>query len=184
MITLLVVPSGDYNNRLFTELKRRRISSACYITLNKGRDALVDFFRRRRISPRKFFFVDCITKTILEPPERDDTIYISSPRALTELSLALTKIIDAVKIKNAVGQNSLIKKSSLFNDLIIDSLSTLAVYESIPTITHFAHSLINRVREKRKMSLILIISDKDHKSGLFKDVELLVDDVTFVRSKV
>ena len=81
---------------------------------------------------------------------------------MTELSLATTKLIN-------------LNKSDL--TVIVDSLSTLAIYHSAGTLTRFIHDLVNKVRAKATIVLVLTISDKDKDSKFIKDAEIMVDKV-------
>jgi len=158
-VTLLVVPSETYNNSLLNFIKRIDKNTNGYISINKGYSALVESFLKYKIQLSNFFFIDCVTKTITEPKRENNCVYVSSPNALTELALAITKIIKAD-----------------FDNVVLDSLSTLLVYHPSKDVTRFIHSVSNKIRENTNINFILTIASKDKHSDLFKQVQMLVDE--------
>jgi len=159
-VTLVVVPNNNYNSSVLNFVKKLDKKSFGYVSVNKGYSALIESFKNKKINLKNFFFVDCVTKTITEPKKVDNCIYVSSPKALTELSLATTKLIMAG-----------------FDGVILDSLSTMLIYHKPKEISRFVHSIINKTRENTNLHLILTLSSKDQDSELFKEVEVFVDQV-------
>ncbi|MBT3324190.1 hypothetical protein HN681_02485 [archaeon] len=87
-------------------------------------------------------------------------VYISSPNAITELSLALNKVVDSKSV----------------DIILIDSLSSLLVYHKPNILMKFVMHLINKIRDST-IILFLVSSDHEKKSELFKKIEPLVDNV-------
>jgi len=162
-VNLLVVPSDTYNTSLITFVKKVTPTKIGYVTINKGYSALVEMLRKNKFNLNNFIFVDCVTKSIITAKKEPNCVYISSPNALTEMTLAIDKLIDgSVPV------------------ILIDSLSTLLVYHSPNTITHFIHHIINKARNKCDVMLVMTISDKDKKKGVFKEIEVLVDKIVTI----
>ena len=160
-IILLVVPNKDYNKIILREVKKLKGKNICYVTTNKGHSALVNDFEKNKIDTKKFFFIDCVTSTILKPKiTPPNCALVSAPRALTELSLAINKFVDIH-----------------FPLIFIDSLSTLLVYHSPKVLTNFVHSLSTKVRETGHVVLVMTIADKDKKTELYKKLQVLADKV-------
>ncbi len=91
------------------------------------------------------------------PKSQKDVEFVSSPSALTEISLAITKCI---------GQGYLL--------VIIDSLSTFMIYHKPEILNRFLHSLSNKIREAEG-ELILTTSIEDKNSDVFRKVSVLMD---------
>lgn len=160
-VVLLVIPSENYNNILINTVKKIMNNyKICYITINKGYDALNIFFKKNQIKPNNFFFVDCITKTVKSIKDTDNHIFVSSPNALTELSIAINKAVKNQKPKF----------------IILDSLSTLLIYHKGNIVSKFIQGLINKF-EATDSNLIFTITTKDKESILFKNLQMFVDNV-------
>lgn len=160
-VVLLVLSADEFNDSVFRILKilskKNRIS---YVSINKGYSALVEAFEKNKINTENFFFIDCITKTLVNPKKEQNCAYVSSPNSLTEISLILNKELE---------------KSS--NIIIIDSLSTLAIYHSSSTISKFLSRLSQQVKSKEKVSSVFLISSADKGKEVFAQTELVVDKV-------
>lgn len=159
-VVCIVSPGDKFNENIIKIVKVIKNKRVCYVTLNKGADALLEYFKKNKIKSENFFFIDCVSKTITSPKSKSNCVFVSSPNALTELSLAITKCID-----------------SDFSVILIDSLSTFMIYHKAETMNHFFHNLSNKIRTKEGENLILILSNKDKNSEVFKKIELLVDKV-------
>ena len=103
-----------------------------------------------------------MTKTInLNVKDTENVKYVSSPSALTELSLCIT---DGHKKHNS-------------DCLLFDSLSTLLVYHQINTVARFAHSLIAKTGANNT-TIVFTILEGDAESVLVKDLGMFVDKIT------
>jgi archaellum biogenesis ATPase FlaH len=164
-VVLLVVSGESFNDSIFKIVKNlSKKHNICYVSVNKGYSALVDSFKKKKIDLNKFFFIDCITPTLLSPKKEKLCKFISSPNALTELSLALND------------------SQATDKDLIlIDSLSTLAIYHSAKDIAHFVNSLSQKIKANKKTSEVLLISSGDKGKDVFNECEILVDKVIEVK---
>jgi KaiC/GvpD/RAD55 family RecA-like ATPase len=107
--------------------------SGLYITINQPYRSLSKIFTENKIDLKNLFFIDCITKTIHGEPERTKKcLFISSPRGLTELGIAVSEVLESIKSKNKF--------------MFMDSLSTLLIYNSAGSIAKFSHFLMNKIR--------------------------------------
>ncbi len=160
-ILLLIVPNKNYTKEI-SKLTRTlsKKNKVCYVSLNRTYEALKLLFKKENIKSANCFIIDAITKAVIKTPKgKKDSVFVSSPAALTEMSLAITKIQ---------------KKCPEY--LLFDSLSTLLIYEDASTVTRFVHSLISRVRV-RETTLIFTILASDKNTSLVKNMSMLVDKV-------
>lgn len=160
-VIVLLVPNKDYSNTLINFIKSLPKQPICYVTINKSYDALVSLLHEKNVDDSRFFFIDCVTKTIVEPKSTPkNCIYIPSPKDLTGISLAIAKVI---------------KTNSPL--IIVDSLSTLAVYHSENVLTHFSYDLISKAGMNSKVCLVLSIADADRQKDFAQKIEMKADKV-------
>jgi len=161
---LLVLPGGIFNKCIFNALKELSSKKIGYVTINKEAGTIIDQLKMNKMEHKDFFFLDCVTKTISAIKDEPQIKYISSPNALTEISLGIKNCVD-------IGCEY----------VIIDSLSTLMIYHKSDVLSRFLHNLISKFRTKPDVRLLLTISEDDRNSDLFKKVELLVDEIIEVK---
>jgi len=160
-IVILVMPNEKYSEYMIDLAEELSLANnqTCYVTLNRPYAALTRTFKEREIDMNKFFFIDGITRTTKIGTETIEKCkFLSSPNALTELSLEITNVI---------------QKSDSF---IFDSLSTLLIYESVLMVMKFVHSLISRIRAYECPAIFTTL-EGDAEAQLIKDVTMFVDKV-------
>lgn len=157
---LLIMSSTDYNRQIINILKKLNGKNIAYVTLNKTYDSLIEMFKKNKIKTENIVFVDAISKTIKSTPEQSEGVYyVSSPGALTELSLAISKFI-----------------RHDFDYLIFDSLTNLLVYESKAPVGKFVSSLVNKIKESKTRAIFYALSVKEQEA-LIKESGMFVDKV-------
>ena len=161
-IIVLVIKDSEYLNNMLNLTKdisqvSKRI---CYVTLNRPYMSIVELFLKSNIDLSKFYFVDAITKTAEMVETKDNCEFVSSPGALTELSLTISNILEKEK----------------FDYLIFDSLSTLLVYESDTVITKFIHFLIAKIRVIGCNAFFTCLK-QDNSSLLIRDINMFADKI-------
>lgn len=162
-IIVLVIPEHDYTKRLMGVVKdlTNIFEKVCYVSLNRPYATLLASLKKEGVPTEKLYVVDAITRTAMVPQESDSCSYVSSPGALTELSVAISKVMDD---KNCNGY------------IIFDSLSTLLVYESDTTIAKFVHFLMAKVRVAGCNAIFTVLK-QDADSILVKDINMFADKV-------
>ena len=161
-IIVLIVPDKDYLSSIVTLTRDISANSKriCYVTLNRPYRSLLDIFSKNGINTSKFYFIDAITKTAEMAESIDNCEFVSSPGALTELSLSISNILEQEK----------------FDYMIFDSLSTLLVYESETVITKFVHFLIAKVRVIGCNAMFTCLR-QDINSVLVRDINMFADKI-------
>lgn len=159
-VTLVLIPNEAYSEgiigiaKMASSLNRK----LCYVALNKPYKTLLREFRKGGVDAGKFFFIDCVTKNVKEE-ESEQVVYVSSPKALTEINIVMKKVLGMGKIEST----------------ILDSLSTLLVYEGSANVIRFAHSIISMFRSIGSKGILISLKE-DMKSELIKDLNMFVDD--------
>jgi len=161
-IIVLLIPDEEYSRRILKITKEiaNVCDNLCYVSLNLPYAPLINNFKKEGIDISKFYVIDGITQTAEIAKNRDGVEYVSSPGALTELSLAISHLLETRK----------------FEYIIFDSLSTLLVYEASPTVTKFVHSLMAKIRVVGCKAIFTCLK-QDSSSVLLKDVNMFSDRI-------
>ena len=157
---LLVIPSLKYNDLIINTVKSLSKKSVCYVTLNKTYDSLKEVFQKSKVNVDNIVFIDAISKTFKKTPDQTDHCYfVSSPSALTELSLNISKIL-----------------THNFDYLIFDSLTNLLIYQSKAPVAMFVSNLVNKIKASNTKAIFYALSIKEQEA-LIKESSMFVDKV-------
>ncbi|VVB54357.1 Uncharacterised protein [uncultured archaeon] len=162
-ILVLVIPEDQYNDKVMAILKNLAESNTnkvCYVSLNRPYSSLRNNLASAGVSINSIYVIDAITKTAEMAENTENVEFISSPDALTELSLAVSNSFDVKK----------------FNYLFFDSLSTLLVYESDRVVTKFVHFLMAKIRVVEARAIFTVLK-RDVDSVLLKDINMFADKI-------
>lgn len=115
-----------------------------YVTVNKPYVALNENFKKNGVKTDRIFFIDCVTKMVggVSKPS-DRFLTIESPQFLTEMSIAVSQAMSALP-----------KGEKYF---ILDSVSSLLIYNSPGTIARFIHFLSGKLREWEARGVFLAV---------------------------
>lgn len=159
--SLLVLSSqNDPLHYIHDVIRKHNGQDILYISTSIGVDALISSLKDADIDTSDIRILDCVTSTVVKPKKQKNCIFVSSPAALTDISIALNKALDA-------GCDL----------VVLDSLSTLMIYSKEDVLIHFVHHLVNEVGMKIGATLLLSISEADKGSYIYKKVASLVDEV-------
>jgi hypothetical protein len=157
-IVVFVVPRAKYSSKLIDISAAASKKGVCVASLNKPYNVIGAALQKKKIDLKKVVFVDTVSGD-LKTEKGYAVIHVSSPRALTELSIAMNK---------ALGKTDII---------VFDSLSNLIVNTDSATAIKFVHSIVTKIRAKKKKCVFLCLKE-DSKSSLMNDVSMFVDKVT------
>jgi archaellum biogenesis ATPase FlaH len=156
---MFVIPSLEYNEKIVEAMKGLS-GSICYVTTNKTFDSLKEIFDKNKINIKDVIFVDTISKSLKKTPDQTDNSYfVSSPGALTELSLVINKFL-----------------KHDFDYLVFDSLTNLAIYQNSKTSVKFIADLINKIK-KTKTKAVLYAVESAESEDIISKVSTFVDKV-------
>ena len=155
---LLIMPSSSYHQEILKIVKNLSPKSVCYVTLSKTSDALKELFKKNKLNLNNIVFIDTISKTIRSTPSQSNNCYyVSSPGALTELSIVIDKFL-----------------RHNFDYLIFDSITNLMIYQSKNTVEQFLQNLINKVKGSNTKAVFYALKIPDQES-LIKESSQFVD---------
>jgi KaiC/GvpD/RAD55 family RecA-like ATPase len=106
-----------------------RFGDGLYVTLNKPTATLRKNLEKGGVSMEKIFFLDSITSTAAEVTE--SCYYLGKMQELSELCLAISKLVSE-------------RKDIKF--LLLDSVSTLLIYNDSKSVTRFCHLVTEKLR--------------------------------------
>jgi len=124
-IVMAVIPDMKYEEGLtrLAGILGEDYKKILYISINKPYEKLVGKFKQNNINPDKFYFIDCITKTVENVSPNKNCTYVSSPRALNEIKVSIIEVLKKQKIDVA----------------LIDSPSSLSSYYEHMDVLKFIH---------------------------------------------
>ena len=163
---LLIVPSVEYSNVLIRNLKELTKQNVCYVTLNKTVDSLRETFKKNHVNTDNIVFIDAISKTIKKVPDQEDKVYyVSSPGALTELSIAINRFL-----------------KHQFQYLVFDSLTNLLIYQKKAPVAQFVSAIVNKIKISNTKGVFYTISVTEQEE-LIKETCMFVDKVFDLEKK-
>ena len=157
-IMVVVVGNKAYANQLksITLHLSQTFKKVCYVNLNKPAGTLLKEFEKYKIDVKKLYFVDATRYT----DKYERVLHISSPKALTELTLAIDNTISLAKI----------------DFVIFDSLSTLLIYHDPATVVRFTHNLMSLLRRSDTKTIFISLKE-DMKTDFMMDLIMFADKI-------
>ncbi|MGC8993464.1 MAG: DUF7504 family protein [Candidatus Aenigmatarchaeota archaeon] len=147
-VILFIIDAKKYHKVHLSILKtliKEKKFSGIYITVNKPYFDLIKYLKENGISTENIFFIDAISKSVSkEIKMTDNCLFIPSPSHLTDLGIALTEALENME-----------NKENKF--LLLDSISTLLIYNNFETVAKFIHFIISRLRVFGLIGLIVSI---------------------------
>ncbi|MFH1257951.1 MAG: ATPase domain-containing protein, partial [Candidatus Micrarchaeota archaeon] len=165
-VILLVTSSKNYmkvNVETLRLLLSEKDSAGIYVTFNRPYENLTSSLGKEKLDLERLYFLDLITQTTGKRGERtENCIFLPSPRNLTELSIALTQLVERMEQDNRF--------------IFIDSLATMLIYNSAGTVAQFTHFLVSKMR-LWKVGMVLVSLEKETDQKLIKDLSQFCDKV-------
>lgn len=157
---LVKIPSSLYNQSTSFIPSVLSDQTLCYITLNKTYNSLKTRFKKEEIPSDKIVYIDAITKS-MEPVENtQDCYFVSSPQALTELSIVASEFL---------AQN--------IDFIILDSLTTLLIYQKkVDPVVKFVTKMVNTSKKENSHMIFFVLDTPEH--------QLLIEESSMVMDAV
>ncbi len=142
-------------------LINKRGMNGLYVTMNKPYESLANILKNNNVDTKKLFFIDAISGVIRKKErENENCLILQNPSALMELSIGISKACESKKLKF----------------VIIDSLSTMLVYNKENSTVKFIHYLSAQLR-KYKLAGIILSLEEDIEKKILDSVVQFCDKV-------
>jgi archaellum biogenesis ATPase FlaH len=157
---LVKIPSELYNQSVSGIPNLLKDHIVCYTSLNKTYNSLKQRFGNEGFPLDHLVFIDAITRS-MEPAENtDDCYFVSSPQALTELSIVISEFLN---------QN--------IDYVIVDSLTTLLIYQKkVDPVVKFVTKMVNTAK-KQNSHLVFFVLDSTEHQLLIEESAMVMDAV-------
>lgn len=149
-IILVLAPSDameDLNARIMEEVSGGSDSATIYVTVAKPYTTIRNILEERDVDLTNIFFVDCISKQGAGETVQADNVVFTQPEALTDISIALSSAVDNIP-------------DDMDKLLVLDTLSTLMMYNDNDTVGRFAHDLSGKIRDWGIKSIMLTLEEE------------------------
>jgi len=156
---LMLINEEQYIEQLEKIVKavEKSHTKICYVCLNKPYQDITNELKARKIDTSRFIFIDVLSSHYKKQEPCENCIFLQSPANLDELK-------DAIK----VGCNA----------IIMDTVSTLLVYQDASSIISFTHKLLTDGNKGVKKIFIVLKEDP-----LSEESRMLVDDLNMFADK-
>jgi len=157
---VLLYNSKD-NEKLMYDLHRavsKKFKKICLVTIHQPFSTIIKKFEKEKIDSSNYCFIDCISAKNKKVKDTEQCLYIPSPSALTQLSLAITKV-----------------QEHNVDLIILDNISSLLVYNKEASILKFLHALTTKIRETKTKVIYSIL--KESRKEFIADLTLFSDAV-------
>ena len=145
----IIIPSNNYSDlicSLFNYINTKPNSYWVYLTITKPYDSIFEDYSNL-INNNKIKFIDCISHAAGIISENSNCKYVESPSELENILLEIMNSFNNIEEK-------------LNKYLIIDSLSSLMIYNDSPIVTEFFTHLINRTRISEITTISLSLEEE------------------------
>lgn len=160
LVILLSKESNAALSKMLGLLTREQGKNGLYVAINKNCKSILTS-AGKQIDESKLFFLNVVPGVGGKQEKICSCIYISSPYALTELSLAVVSAI----------------KTGRYSFLVLDSVETLEIYHEPKVIEKFIHYLNNILSENNVNCFIIAHNGKAKESRLISIIAHLCDNV-------
>ncbi len=157
----IMLPSKNYSDltqALLEYICSRTEDAWVYVTITKPYDNLIKQFGDLS-GLENIKFIDCISRAAGISNTNPNCVFIESPTMLENLGLEIINVF-----KNVDDDTN--------KYLILDSLSTLVIYNDLEIVTEFFYHLANRTRARNIHSVSLMIEEEGVDSQLNKLIYL------------
>jgi len=155
----LVMSSVEYNDLIVSFVKELS-GRICYVTTNKTFDSLKELFSKKKVDMKDMVFIDSISKTMKKTFDSTESVYfVSSPGALTELSLVIGKFL-----------------RHDFDYIVFDSITNLLIYNKKTICAKFMTGLINKIKKTKTKAVFYGVEGGDN-SAIIEHTGTVVDKV-------
>lgn len=149
-LSLLVAPSHLVQEATLQSAKyfvNRKKNFCVYVTVAKPYKTIFTLLEKKKINTGKVFFIDCATPLTGSAETQAENCVFVQPQSLANLSIALSSAIQTLPPTHP-------------KLLVLDTLSTLMLYNQAPIVAKFMHALAGKLRNWGVRSIIFILEEE------------------------
>lgn len=150
-IALATVSAKNYqktNIALVKHFTQDKKIPGVYVTLNKPFENIENALEKAGVDTKMIIFIDSVTKTAGgKISKTKHCLFIGNPENLSDISIAMDQAVRALPGKDKF--------------LFFDSLSTLLLYNSVPTVARFIHFLAGKMRVWKVKGIVISLERKE-----------------------
>lgn len=151
----------EVNTAILDYLVNTKKVNGIYVTMREPYDSLAEILKKKKIDVNKLIIIDAISGVMgKEKYEAENCIVLPGPTSLTDVAIKITETYHSKNIQF----------------LLMDSLSTLLLYNTEAKAMRFTHYLVTKLR-KLKLSGIILSLEKEMDKKLIKSVFEFCDKV-------
>ncbi|MDD5111448.1 MAG: ATPase domain-containing protein [Candidatus Altiarchaeota archaeon] len=137
----------DAVSGLLKLLVTERGMSCLYISMSDPYDKSKAAMDRAGVDEKRVYFIDCISHMAGKVDNKTcNAVFIENPTSLEEVKLYIDKVMATLSAPKLI---------------ILDSLSSLLIYNNERTVEKFTHTLINKIRIEGAGGVIISIKQKE-----------------------
>jgi len=168
---LIFTPSGSKSNPVSLELLKYVIkeknSPVVYISLDIPYTSIKRVLEKEQVDFKAVIFIDAITfMSGIELDAVDNCTYIRSPENLTDISIALSEALNSLSAHKTY--------------VILDSMSTLFLYNRASSVIKFVHILAAKIKQYNGKALVVSTSkelDEPFKTQVLRFFDCSIGDL-------
>ncbi|MEE9236799.1 MAG: ATPase domain-containing protein [Thermoplasmata archaeon] len=124
----------------------RKHLHSIYVTATIPSKSIISALEVLDVDLKRTHFVDCVSSMMMGFSEKDEgTVYVESPTMLENILLKVEFLI-----RKLDGADSVV---------IIDSINSLAIHNSLKIVSEFLHILINHLRSRNAYTVIFAMEE-------------------------
>jgi KaiC/GvpD/RAD55 family RecA-like ATPase len=157
-VSLLCVPPEKYIDSTVSLLKSvLEEGKAIYITASRPYDVFSHFLKSNGVDTDKMLFIDCISSITGIPLPGPNVRYIPTPTMLELIT---------IHVDIALNENDV-------KYVILDSVSSLSIYNPERAVIEFLHYLVSRMRQRKVKTVLINIGE----NSVSQSLHMLCDGV-------
>lgn len=123
---------------------------------------LLELYSKNKINTKTIFILDCVCKSQgIKEPEKGGVLHLENAAALTNISLALNKVMVQTKGKRLI---------------FVDSVTTMLIHNKPEIFARFVHSILTKMRVN-KINGFLVSLEKETNQEVRAEIAQLCDKV-------
>ncbi|HHQ45155.1 MAG TPA: hypothetical protein ENN13_03355 [Candidatus Altiarchaeales archaeon] len=139
----------DTVSGLLDILVNKKRMGGVYISVTRPYDYILEALDKAKVKSNDIYFIDCISQMAGKVPTTTDKniVFVENPSSLEEVSMYLDRLLARVGSHNKF--------------MLLDSVSSLMIYNTEKSVKEFTHFIMNKMRLESLGGVVLSIEKKE-----------------------